>query len=226
MPRKRSSTRTRQHSRRPPAAGGKGRKGGTARTWGADFDRWKAGTPLAQIAREHSVRRRVVKMAFRELAGGREAFAKLRASGAGCQVAFNGKRAKPLVKGEAPVMDDSKVRHVSHQARVDGKWGHRYELVKGKRVLVMIDPKGVEYVQARPIEKADVIFDYKKDGWDYGALGVLRYRILAVSSTGKKMRKEQRLVQKGEKLLKHRSKIRKARKQQRKQQRLTLTGGR
>lgn len=177
------------------------------------FAEWKAGKALTQIARAFGVRRRIVKLAFRELAGGKDALEKLRVAGAGCHVAFGGKRPEKGVKVAAVVIDDSKVPHVPYvkHTKMAGWTWKRVPLSKGEYLLVSIAPNGKEYVRAKTTERADLILDHKKDGWDYTALGVMRMRLYETSSAARKARKQQRLVTKGEKLLKVRAKVRKVR---------------
>lgn len=182
-------------------------------TWVDAFDRWKRGTAMATLKADVKSHGAQLQAAFIVMAGSREAFKALRTGGAGGQSLFGGKRAVgggAARKAIVAAVDDTKVPHITAKERL-AKWTSTWEHVHNTRIPIAIAPNGKRYVQARSTERADLLFDWPKDKWDYSAFGPTRMRLYETSSVIRKSKKHERLVEKGEKLLTVRKKNRKQR---------------
>lgn len=169
------------------------------------FERWKNGEALAKLAKEVESRRRPIKLAFIDLAGGKDEFAALRDAGAGGR-AFGGKRGGGARTKEQRAIDDSNVKLVMSSPRwqVERNWepaiipivvnGEKKTMMwQQSRMTVYVSPSGNRYVQAGMNEKADLILNSKK----HKGLPPLRLRKLAESAKAKKVKQEDTLVKRG-----------------------------
>jgi len=196
----------------------------------ADFEKWQEGTPLAAIARALNSKRRPVKLAFLALAGSRDAFKALREAGAGGK-AFGGATGGGRTR-EAVLHDDSKVKtlHSSPKWKIEILWEPCVVTIKGdgkfawrkEKLRMFISPKGNKYVQARDMEKADLIVLVRqhsvpnKEGETIrlpNCDSKLRLKRLKNSSVLKKLKKEDDVVARG---LKARAAKKKAKKMKKK----------
>lgn len=189
----------------PPRSKLGAKHGKVAEKYREPFERWKSGEALAKIAKEMESRRRPIKLAFIELAGGKDAFAKLREQGAGGR-AFGGKRGGGARTKEQRAIDDSNVKLVMSSPRwqVERNWepaiipitvnGERKTMMwQQSKMTVYVSPSGNRYVQAGMNEKADLILNSKK----HKGLPALRLRKLENSAKAKKVKQEDTLVKRG-----------------------------
>src|SRR5690606_19651340 len=120
-------------------------------------ERWIKGTPLAALAKELGMKRSKLRRELTKAVGGKDRYRELREKGAGGSSTppTVGKRALE----ESPV-DDSGVPVIPHTRG----WKSRIVYVNRYSTSVFIDPNGVEYVNARDNEKADLIVDFTQIG--------------------------------------------------------------
>lgn len=120
----------------------------------AAFEQFKTGRERAsEVAARLNLPRGKVRKAFKQLAGGREGYAKIMAQFAPVLPPRNG---GPRVATSAP--DDKGVR-VIKSAKERKRWDARMHFPSqhARPYEVYIDPDGVQYVEAHPLQKADVI---------------------------------------------------------------------
>ena len=153
------------------------------------LERWKRGTPLAVLAKELGMRKSALRRQFVKAVGGKEQYRELRKGGAG------GSSTPPPPRAlEAPPIDDSGVPAIPNARG----WKSRIAYVNRYSISVFIDPNGVEYVQARPNEKADLIVDFDQDEkWGTCKLGKVRLRRLDRSSVSRRLKKERKSLERG-----------------------------
>lgn len=200
------------------------------------FERWKNGTTIHELVSETKMSRSSMRKLLTKAAGGKDKFKELRAQGAGGKVEpFGGKRAsggrrRKKASDGTTISPDDEGLPVIHSARKSEGWSNR-SVLRGKVVnvdkvgpvqwretvhLVHVAPDGTEYVRAQPNEKADLL--YVMD-----TLGVtVRLRKYEDSRAAKALKKHEKEVARGEKLLEATRKrkrvarkARKARKQRR-----------
>lgn len=118
----------------------------------AAFDYWKAGTSLRSLAQHLKVKRKILRNAFRRMAGGRAEFLALRKAGAGCQVLFNGQRARPKSQESGTVTDrDQNVQAIAstdirHKVSDDVV---RYARKRFQEVRARLEESGVSVEERR-----------------------------------------------------------------------------
>lgn len=188
------------------------------------YERWLAGEQLIALSIEISVKRSKLRRLFIKQAGGKPAYAALRAKGAGGVVEpFGGKRSEGRQPGVAMV-NDKKVKRVTDTSKSAG-WTYEYKYrpivvaIEGvgnvgwreQTALIFISPKGERYVQAKPSEKADLIGVSK-------TLGIpdFRMRLYETSAVARKVKRDEKLIKHGTKLLEVRRKVKKTKRLARK----------
>jgi hypothetical protein len=163
--------------------------------------RWQAGERLPALARVASevVKRALAPDTVRgwliHLLGGQASY-----DAAAAQREQEHPRAKPQpprvprIPGEArPVIDDSNVQVITAGKIKDG-WRGEKLLVRGVQEDVLIAPDGTRYLRAKDSERADLIYESPTPG-----LPKYRLRKEETSSKTKVVRREQRLIRRGEK---------------------------
>lgn len=190
----------------------------------AAYTRWLAGEQLIALSSETGIKRSKLRRLFIKQAGGKPAYAELRAKGAGGVVEpFGGKRSEGRPAGVA-LVNDAKVKRVTDTSKTAG-WTFEYKYrplvvnIEGvgnvgwreQTALIFISPKGVRYVQAKPSEKADLIALSKVPGIpDY------RMRLYETSAVARKVKQDEKLIKHGTKLLEVRRKVKKTKRLARK----------
>lgn len=153
-------------------------------------ERWIRGESIATLARESGMKRSKLRRELMKAVGGKDRYRELRSQGAGGS-------SKPIPRrreSEGPLIDDSNVPVIPHARG----WKSRIVYVNRYSTSVFIDPNGVEYVRARPNEKADLIVDLDLSSKIYKGLGKVRLRKLESSSLYRKMKKTQKERERGE----------------------------
>lgn len=118
--------------------------------------------PLYELVTKYKLARPKLRREITILAGGRAAFQKLRAQGAGgSRAPFGGKRQTGRVTAERVQQDDSKAWKITSAKRSKG-WSHElYFDGHGVQHLVHISPKGKKFIEARANEPADMLYESK-----------------------------------------------------------------
>lgn len=185
---------------------------------GDAFEQWKQGTALSKIARELGMRRREIKLAFIRLAGGKEKLKALREAGAGGK-AFGGRRAGGRTK-EVVLADDSKVKKIKSSKNWTSEYIYEPKVVRIKmpdksmanfpwremKAHIFVSPKGNRYVEAKPMEKADLLVVVQTGEKNPP---VKRLKKFERSSVLKKIKQDKEVLKRGLKAQKHRKKIKK-----------------
>lgn len=155
------------------------------------FGAWQGGAHISDLSSKTGVKRSKLRRLLIGLAGGKEAFKKMRADGAGGQVElFGGKRAQP---GARIGIDDAKVPVIKH-CKLSAGWQFRLERTANPgNIPIHTSPDGIEYVTAKSTERADLIVDHSKRG-----LSNTRLRKLETSPKIKAVKREAKLIAKGE----------------------------
>lgn len=152
-------------------------------------ERWIRGESLAVLARESGMKRSKFRRELTKAVGGKERYRELRSQGAG-----GSSKLAPRRRGSGgPLIDDSGVPVIPNARG----WKSRIVYVNRYSTSVFIDPDGVEYVNARDNEKADLIVDFDLEGKGY-KLGKARLRRLDQSSVGRKLKKERKSMERGQ----------------------------
>lgn len=145
------------------------------------FERWKNGATIHELVTETKMTRSQMRRLLTQGAGGKAQFRELRAAGAGGKaVPFGGKRASGGPREPKPLPSDKGLPLFKSMTKEKG-WSWRYvpeheprpldvkikkgdKLVDrftvmdtGDRILIMISPKGNEYVKALDHEPADIL---------------------------------------------------------------------
>lgn len=171
------------------------------------FAKWKDGAHLAELAAELGWRRSKLRKEITRAVGGKDVYRKLRADGAGGQMElFGGRRASATY---APP-DDSRVP-VIHRALLKKGWKLDRVFPAGLTVDVHVSPEGKRYIEAKPTEKADLIYDSSR----VKGLAPMRLRLFEGSSLAKKVKKHEKLVKHGEELLDKKTERRRERRKHR-----------
>jgi hypothetical protein len=192
------------------------------------FSRWKEGASIKDLVPEFRKTRSQLRKILTAAAGGKARFKELRAQGAGGKtVPFGGKRAEGGAR-PAPSLDDSKVPviHSAPLAQAErcetcdlplplldrpkacsycgapapkapslkGLWTKRLIWDGNQQRSVSRAPDGREYIEARPQEKADLIFISKK----HAGIGPLRLRLFETSAAKRHLKKEEKVLERGE----------------------------
>lgn len=183
--------------------------------------RWQEGTSLIVLSKEVGIKRGKLRRILVGSVGGREAYRERRDAGAGGRTIAPG--------GTAPAVDDSDVPRISSARRSEG-WRSEilYVDVGGPPLKdsivgylpkvstdVFVSPDGTRYVRAHGSERADLVFD------DGSALKPLRLKIMDESRLGRRVEKEQQLVEQGEKALEKTMEKKRERRQKRRARKLT-----
>src|SRR5690606_20712117 len=118
-------------------------------------ERWIRGESIAALSCEMGVKRPKLRRAIMKAVGGKDRYRELRSQRAGGSSKLIPRRRE----SEGPLIDDSDVPVIPHARG----WKSRIVYVNRYSTSVFIDPNGVEYVRARPNEKADLIVDLDQD---------------------------------------------------------------
>jgi hypothetical protein len=174
------------------------------------FGRWRdEKTPIHVLVTETGIKRGKLRRSLIAIAGGKEKFAELRAKGAGGTVVpFGGKRATPRTK-ETIKLDDSQALHLTRVEAKEQGWKTNGWLRTAIGSLPLLEgPDGTQYVQAKPTEKADLIYSIAVPGIP----SEIRMKTLKDSAIAKAATKAKKEVERGEKSIKRTRAAKKARK--------------
>lgn len=189
------------------------------------FERWKSGTPMSELLRELGVKRRELKQKFAKLAGGKDALEALRAAGAG-GAAFGGKSGGGRTK-EVVLADDSKVKKIKSSKNWTSEYVYEPKIVRIKmpdksmanfpwremKAHIFVSPKGNRYVEAKPMEKADLLVVVQNGDKNPP---IKRLKRFERSSVLKKIKQDKEILKHGLKAQKHRKKVKKEKRAARK----------
>lgn len=194
----------------------KGRPAGDATPFLPFFNEWKAGASLTTIASREQKEPAKLRYAFVKLAGSDEAFKKLRAAGAGgAAEAFGGKRGVATrvprtEKASAVSADDTSLPMVTDTSAAAG-WSMRrmyrpttVKLDMGKEgtaevswrehlATIYTSPEGVEYVEAKASERANLLRVFATVG-----IPSVRLRLFAGSAAEREVGRWERIAKHSE----------------------------
>jgi hypothetical protein len=160
---------------------------------------WKNGASLAELKSKYSTSRSNLRRLITQAVGGKDEFARLRQAGGGGSRKKSEGKVKKSREGRAAgpqgddvftiVPDDAHATIIS-SARAEDGW--QYTRIRG--VSIHTSPDGTKYVEARPTEKADLIYHFDETHRSAG-LPDVRLRKFEDSSKGKRIKRETKKIE-------------------------------